>query len=576
MTPTHAWRTLGIAATAETRAIRQAYATRLRALDVDADRDGFAALRDARDLALQLAESGALLDIAEPPPSAPADSRALRVAADVMHAPLLALTDGEGGVAALPVALRTRYDASDRMAVPAEGPADSRVAPSASLRPPTLDVVSAGTVTLGSRSEKFDVHYHAIHDLLIPPGVEEPGPLTHDERVVLGAHIDAVLHDPRLAEISFYGDVSRWFANTLARACPRSDPTLARVADHFGWMTDADKIGQDPALAFVTRRQRTLDFLAAVQQSKHRLHSAWSELTRPSNEHSRRSWGVSKTRVNELLATVRRDYPDLEGALDWHRVNLWENRYNWGKTAWPVGLLIFVAFRILIAISTINPGSTPSVDTSFPPPPSPTLSAAVPDIDDALGRLFGDKLDAARISLDNPSFDKDLHALWQQAYDKHEDRYHFGREVLDLQHEHIRRGIRHASYALIADYRRLELDAARALQRHGPRPCADYFSGTAHASDIPQAIRERFRALDARILLEADTSGAPLAKAGKFAIPNTIYDETARRAHLSGDDLHRAFTFEGPSQEQCVARIALLEAALAAPRDAGLALMRTM
>jgi len=574
VTPAQAWRTLGIAATGETRAIRQAYAAKLRALDVDADRDGFTALREARDLALQLAETGTLLEPVESPPSAPAQPGELRVAADVMFAPLLALTEGD--VAAPPAARRADFDTSDRAAVPAEGPVDAPVAPSVSLRPPTLDVVSAGTVSLGSSAEKFDLHYRAIHDLLMPPGVEEQGSLTHDERVVLGAHVDAVLQDPRLDEIAFYGDVSHWFANTVARACPRSDPILARVADHFGWMADADKVGQDPAVAFVTRRLRTLDFLAAVQQPKHRLHSAWTELTRPSNEHSRRSWGVSKTKVNELLATIRRDHPDLEGALDWHRVSLWEKRTVLAKAGWPVGLLLFVVVRILIAVSSNDHSPAPTIDTSFTVPPSPALSAAVPDIDDALGRLFGDQLDAARVSLDNPAFDKDLHALWQRAHDMHEDRYGFGREVLDLQHEHTRRGIRRASYALIADYRRLELDVARALQAIGPRPCADYFAGTAQASEIPQALRERFRALDARILLESDTSGAPLAKEGRFTIPGPIYDDAAKRSRLSREDLRRAFTFEGPSQEQCVARIALLEAALAAPQDAGLKLMRVM
>ncbi len=46
------WRTLGIEPTTDRSAIRRAYATRLRAMDVDADPAGFARLRDARDAAL--------------------------------------------------------------------------------------------------------------------------------------------------------------------------------------------------------------------------------------------------------------------------------------------------------------------------------------------------------------------------------------------------------------------------------------------------------------------------------------------------------------------------------------------
>ena len=46
------WRRLGIEPTADQGVIRRAYADALRAMDVDADVAGFAALRDARDTAL--------------------------------------------------------------------------------------------------------------------------------------------------------------------------------------------------------------------------------------------------------------------------------------------------------------------------------------------------------------------------------------------------------------------------------------------------------------------------------------------------------------------------------------------
>ncbi|MGB3929553.1 MAG: hypothetical protein WBL20_11370, partial [Sphingobium sp.] len=69
MTPAAAWRLLGLAPTDDKRAIRSAYAARLKAIDPDADRDGFAALRAARDLAL--AEADAATDAADPAEAAP-------------------------------------------------------------------------------------------------------------------------------------------------------------------------------------------------------------------------------------------------------------------------------------------------------------------------------------------------------------------------------------------------------------------------------------------------------------------------------------------------------------------------
>ena len=47
------WDVLGIDRTADKAAIRSAYAVRLKPMDVDADIQGFSALRSARDQALR-------------------------------------------------------------------------------------------------------------------------------------------------------------------------------------------------------------------------------------------------------------------------------------------------------------------------------------------------------------------------------------------------------------------------------------------------------------------------------------------------------------------------------------------
>lgn len=55
MRPSDAWATLGIEPTDDVRAIRVAYATRLKAFDPDSDPRAFIALREARDLTLRIA-----------------------------------------------------------------------------------------------------------------------------------------------------------------------------------------------------------------------------------------------------------------------------------------------------------------------------------------------------------------------------------------------------------------------------------------------------------------------------------------------------------------------------------------
>ncbi|MCJ2184738.1 hypothetical protein MTR62_18885, partial [Novosphingobium sp. 1949] len=55
MTQPFPWSILGIAPTRERKAIRSAYARAIKAMDLDADVEGYARLRHARDVALQRA-----------------------------------------------------------------------------------------------------------------------------------------------------------------------------------------------------------------------------------------------------------------------------------------------------------------------------------------------------------------------------------------------------------------------------------------------------------------------------------------------------------------------------------------
>jgi len=77
-------------------------------------------------------------------------------------------------------------------------------------------------------------------------------------------------------------------------------------------------------------------------------------------------------------------------------------------------------------------------------------------------------------------------------------------------------------------------------------------------------------------VLEADTSGAAVPKKGTFRVPNAVFDDAAKRAHLSAADMQRALNFEGTAAHQCRARFGLLDAALAGPHDVGLPLLREM
>lgn len=211
------WATLGLDPTSDRSAIRRAYAARLKAMDVDADPAGFAALRAARDAALAAAAEPALPDAAVPtPPSI-------------------------------------------------EQPA---VEPSAEPDPDP---------ELTAFHEAIDAHFHALQSLLFP-GHDDPP--TAEELAAIDHHGRALLADPRLEQVDFAASAERWFAEILSASIPRSDPLLEPAAAMFGWIDRRDDYALPTEAVAIVERIGAMRFATLLSDPKHRLHKAWRELNR--------------------------------------------------------------------------------------------------------------------------------------------------------------------------------------------------------------------------------------------------------------------------------------------------------
>ena len=271
MTVHWAFKQLGIDPTTETSDIRRAYAKRLKAMDVDADVDGYARLRNARDVALAHAQGNYL----EP-----------------------AYED---------------YEEEEL-----DGLADEAVA-QPSVDEPLADVTP-------SKSPQPTDEYAAAQRRLIQllfTGEEQLYFFAAEEAREALDCFEFLKTDPRLDQIDVASSASDWFAQILAQSSPRSDPLVRPVASYFGWKRDQE-VGVSPAVAAVIARANALDWRDRLQQRSHRLHRAWKELTKPAAENSKRGW-VSSKRVGELLREIRTRHPSLEHDLDWYRVSLWES-----------------------------------------------------------------------------------------------------------------------------------------------------------------------------------------------------------------------------------------------------------
>jgi hypothetical protein len=359
---------------------------------------------------------------------------------------------------------------------------------------------------------------------------------------------------------------------------------LAQVIDHFGWMAEAGTVREQPGVAFVTRRQRMLNFLDAVRQPQHELNSAWNELTRRAHADSTQSFGVDPARIFQLLRTIRRDYPELEALLDRHRVRLWasdgDSRIG-GVARWIflAGLAIYaLLFLFSMVFSKVGVDQTDNGPVSSPrievERPSPTPEER--DIDVALRSAYGDGVDLAGLRAHNPVLAGQLHVLWNRSRGQDLERSGFANQLLKLTNEHVRNGIPRADYSLIAEYRRVELDVAQSLEQSSYDRCAAFVAEKLPDDAIPDALLERERAIRGRILMETDTATPPPSARAGAAIPGEVFQDVARHSGLSAAALKQALALEGPPEAQCIARISLIQALLAAPPEAALDLLRTM
>ncbi|MDR6513138.1 hypothetical protein J2792_004028 [Novosphingobium capsulatum] len=263
-----AWGRLGIAPTPDQGAIRRAYADALRAMEVDADVAGFAALRQARDTALAWARSQAAQASA---PDAPGDPAALPVAVEDERATAAEAADdtppGTWPHAAPRLdghadtgTVRAGHDHGHDALVPAlpfapaRGPADDQFVVQ---RPTLAPIVLAGAadapgVSLGRQQPQTRAD-HALHDLLLAgPGTEFG--LTADDRAAALALLDRLIAQADAGGVDLWSRTEEWLAETLARSWPRAAPLLDRAAQAFGWADRPATTGDSPAVAFLISR----------------------------------------------------------------------------------------------------------------------------------------------------------------------------------------------------------------------------------------------------------------------------------------------------------------------------------
>ncbi len=583
MSPSTAWQLLGIEATADSKAIRRAYAARLRAIDPDQDRDGFAALRDARDHALMLA-SGEVADA--PPPGIMIDGMEVIVPSpDVAFtAPLLTTDDSASASLSIepvepdadwrmpPIApdCRIAADAGDAIALPLPDGADALIVPT----------VTRAEVQDLSRAD------HALHALLYPdPDAESQDRPMHPADIVNGTTLIKRIHaEAQEGAIDLHARVDDWLANILAGSWPRAQPLLAPAARLFGWDALDGQIDAPPAVDFINRRLASDRFAQQVQQKGHPLHRAWQQLAKPTRPGQ--SWALwwQGAKVDELITTIRRDYPELEQRLDWHRIALREERTGLAIASFG-GRILFgvVLLQLLGAMARCQ-------DNGSPMPSLPRASdipvATAPRVPGGLGDVAADMQAAVRAA-----FGKDIpldllnaqaplvHALFASNW-----RAGMGMGWTRARYVEAMTGIIRNRYALLARQKggdsliamqRQRLKEERALKGDHWHACAEAAKHGAFADPdlIPADLRDSVRTQVADLVIAMPDNPELPPSGGSFSIPGQIVQRVIAQSGLSLDQVSAAFQNKGKDREQCLTHIALLDAALDADKAIRAALL---
>lgn len=344
------WRILGIPATDDVKAIRKAYADRLRAMDIDRDAAAYAALRDARDTALHLArQKGAS---ASP-----------------------AFDGGEIGVSASDLA--------------AEASPDIDEAPGAGRE----------------RSEGPDLDFIEI---LFPGGEYSAEPLTDDEWANADAALARIVEDAREGELARQHMADMWVADCLARAWPRSSMLLEHAAAAFDWEKERGQIHERPAQAFLNARLRGMRFLADLERREHWAHNAWKELSRSGKKGLFGRFRANPQAVRTLLSVVRENFPELETYLDREKVQSWDAPVSspWFGTG-SIIVTLFIAVQLLGMCSRI-------VDTASREPLAPAVTVSGPELDaqreELAQRIFGAATTYSKVRDQSPTLARSIDA----------------------------------------------------------------------------------------------------------------------------------------------------------------------
>ncbi|GEM_PF-1621120 len=561
------WRTLGIDETQDRGAIRRAYATQLRALDIDREIAAYQQLRGARDHALMLAKRDEFDD--EPAALSPFEE-------DDDYSP----------------AEQTNFPSADPEAADGELASDPRPEPVVEPHPPHESeewerspepVPEPAAATVATPEDDPPAPPMVLLSILYLGDEYSAEPLDNEGFIKARTALDGVLAEAEESSIDQQQAIEEWLAHHLASSWPRSAWLVEHASENFSWLDESGSLTERPAVRFLNERLRGMRFVEKVQQADHPLRGAWAELAKPGRRRNFLLTSVSKDSVRMLLNGVRERYPEVESYLDPQRVGSWEEKLN-NSSGTPWRTALYIAFGVMVVLrifggfsqSMQNEGSVPAHFTVE----APAFSADVDQekIDAVASDLFGPELTSQQVRRKVPE------GLWtsiEYAGSPNALLPRTGTVVEPLQQLRLLTQLAagDARFDQLIAIKQIKLDLLRSIRENsGAERCGKFDQDLLVPADLPASpeLRQSERQLAAQLLQQGLLKQPPANLPEQATISGEVVDRFMKATGMTRDEFSLLASGKGSGEMQCRYKIAMLELALRRPADVSVDLLRML
>jgi hypothetical protein len=540
------WKTLGIEATTDTKAIKRAYAAILKTIDVEADPQAFMALRDAYDAAnnhARYSQYDGYYDDDE--------DDTIEAESEFSIEPVETETDLGPASPEFPDVGSEQDD--HYIHVPAMG--DEPSVP--------IELERNG--------------YHMIsdmEDILYAEGLEGVQ-TTAEEAARLQSLMDEFIDWLEDRPVDMARDYEFSLAQVFSATIPRSDPVIARAIAYFGWDRNAGNWDQPHTVDAVVSRQSLNSIYGEFSDPSHRLHNGFLALTADQPQPWYKPGPTAQ--VRELLELTRNHYPALVGGYNRDRFDEWQmkiygrkdvyepggnyqtEKTGWGgaKMGWFLAIIAIALFRF---IGTVD-DRTSDTSTVFNDANRAAYTTANIDIDNGLKNGFKDTLSSNILEAKQPGFYGELQTKWGSMKKAGLSLEAFQRIVTDDVIGRASMLASKADKATLREHWRLRAEGAKYLTSLSAQSCWAFFENGQPMNLVGPKTQVDIHANAAKIL--TTVGDTPRKQEKSLSIPGDVVARVLDKAKVTLPQLQQAFQRKGDDMVRCKVNIALAESLLA-------------